>query len=915
MVESIHDNQHSVEDMTDAYQRQVEAVYSALGTSRDGLTEAEAQARLARQGPNQIVGRKRATAFGLFFRQFLNPLVYLLAGAATLKAVVKGPVDALTIVGVLLFMAIVGFIQEFRAGKAMDALLQLAAPRAKVRRGGQLRVVAAKELVTGDVVVLEAGDQTPADARLIEAVDLKVNESSLTGESLPSGKQVEAIEHEAPLGERRNMIYSGTAIVLGRGQAVVTATGMRTQIGRIAAAVRGITQGKTSLQKSIDQLCHWLIWIVLGVCGLLIVLGLWNRLSPVDVLMLAVAAAVAGIPEGLPAVVTVVLATGMQQMARHSAIVRKLIAVETLGSTTVICSDKTGTLTLNQMTVQAIFADGRTIEVSGQGYRPEGSFSHDGKTVSVEAGSTLESCLRIGLLCNDAGWRAEGEGYAIVGDPTEGALIVAAAKAGMDKAGQEARYPRRQEIPFQSQRQYMATLHGSIEGGMVCVKGSLERLMPMAGRQMRQGRCTELSESGRAEWTAAAESMGGKAMRVLAMAMAEPPKEGVALNEEWLQGRLCLVGLCGMIDPPRQEARQAIATCHRGGIRVVMATGDNIHTGRAIASELGIRGGVSVSGSQLAEMSDEQLRRTVEDTGVFARIEPLHKLRIVRAFQSRGHVVAMTGDGVNDAPALEAADIGVAMGITGTDVAKESADMVLADDNFATIVTAVEEGRAIFQRLRNVVFFLMTTCFGELLSLTLAMAFVGEASLVPLQILWINLVTGALVAIPLGLEPQSGDELDWPPRDPKVGLLYPGMLLRIGALSSMLGIGALLVFVWTLRNYEIHEARTMTFCSIVAFEWFLALNARSDRRTVFQLGLFGNPWLWVALGAGFVLQGMVIYTPFLHRFFDTVSLQPFEWGIVILPGLLIFAIETLRKRIAPGLFSTGQWTRRKSDGA
>ncbi len=909
MVESAHDDQRHFHDMTDAYQRQIEAVYSALGTSRDGLSESEAQARLARQGSNLIAGRKRATAFGLFFRQFLNPLVYLLVGAATLKAVVKGPVDALTIVGVLLFMAIVGFIQEFRAGKAMDALLQLAAPRAKVRRNGQLAVIEARELVAGDVVVLDAGDQVPADARLIEAVDLKVNESSLTGESLPTNKQTERIDHEVPLGERKNMIYSGTPIVLGRGQAVVTATGMRTEIGRIAAAVRGITQGKTSLQKSIDQLGHSLVWIVLGVCVVLITLGLWNRLSPVDVLMLAVAAAVAGIPEGLPAVVTVVLATGMQRMARHSAIVRKLIAVETLGSTTVICSDKTGTLTLNQMTVQTIFADGQMIEVSGQGYRPDGGFSSGGMKVTIEAGSTLDQCLRVGLLCNDAIWRPEGDGYAVVGDPTEAALIVAAAKAGMDKAGQEARYPRRQEIPFQSQRQYMATSHGGIDAGMVCVKGSLERLLPMAGRQMRQGRSVELTEADRAEWLAAAESMGGKAMRVLAIATAENPVDGETLSEQSLQGRLSMVGLCGMIDPPRQEAKEAIASCHRGGIRVVMVTGDNIHTGQAIASELGIRGRLSMSGTQLAEMSDEQLHQTVEDTGVFARIEPLHKLRIVRAFQNRGHVVAMTGDGVNDAPALEAADIGVAMGITGTDVAKESADMVLADDNFATIVTAVEEGRAIFQRLRNVVFFLMTTCFGELLSLTLAMAFVGEASLVPLQILWINLVTGALVAIPLGLEPQSGEELDWPPRDPKVGLLYPGMLLRIGALSSLLGIGALMVFVWTLRHYEIHEARTMTFCSIVAFEWFLALNARSDRRTVFQLGLFGNPWLWVTLGAGFVLQGMVIYTPFFHRFFDTVSLRPFEWGIAILPGLLIFAIETLRKRIAPGLFSAGQWSR------
>ena len=912
MVKAVHSHQHSISDLADAFWLPVEAVLNTLQTTREGLSPSLARARLDAHGPNELAGRKRATAIGLFFRQFLNPLVYLLVGAATLKAVVKGPIDALTIVGVLLFMAVVGFIQEFRAGKAMDALLQLAAPRAKVRRNGRLEVVPAREVVPGDIIVFEAGDQAPADARLIEAVDLKVNESSLTGESLPVTKHIEPIHRQAPLGERKNMVFSGTAVVLGRGQAVVTATGMKTEIGRIAAAVRGIAQGKTSLQKSIDRLGHSLIWIVLAVCIVLMAIGLWNRLSPVDVLMLAVAAAVAGIPEGLPAVVTIVLATGMQRMARHSAILRRLIAVETLGSTTVICSDKTGTLTMNQMTVKAIYADGKMFDVGGEGYRPEGDFSCNGRKVEeISAEPVLRSCLEIGALCNNASWRPEGGGSTTVGDPTEVALIVAAAKAGIDKLELESRSPRREEIPFQSQRQYMATLHEDGDQAMVCVKGSLERLLPMAACHRRLNGAAPLMEKDRTTWLAAAEALGGKAMRVLAIATARWPKGGTPLTEESLQGRLCLVGLCGMIDPPRQEAKDAIAACDRGEIRVVMATGDNIHTGRAIASWLGIKGSLSVSGNQLAEMSDEQLRDTVEDTAVFARIEPLHKLRIVRAFQSRGHVVAMTGDGVNDAPALEAADIGVAMGITGTDVAKESADMVLADDNFATIVTAVEEGRAIFQRLRNVVFFLMTTCFGELLSLTLSMAFVGEASLVPLQILWINLVTGALVAIPLGLEPRSGDELDWPPRDASVGLLYRGMLLRIAVLSGMLGIGALLVFIWTLRHYEIHEARTVTFCSIVAFEWFLALNARSDRCSVFQLGLFRNIWLWYALAAGFVLQWLVIYTPFLHRFFDTVSLRPFEWGIAALPGLLIFVCETLRKRFAPGLFSAGQWSKPK----
>ncbi len=890
-----------------AYRNLAERVLTEIESRISGLSEDEANNRLQRYGLNQLLGKKKVTAFAIFFRQFLNPLVYLLVAAASIKAIVKGPLDALTIVVVLLFMAIVGFIQEFRAGKAMDALLQLSAPKAKVKRNGKVIVIPAKNVVPGDIMILDAGDKISADGRLIEVSSLKVNESSLTGESLPVEKNIDLIEKECSLGERKNMIFTGTSVVSGRGQAVVTDTGMQAEIGKIAAAVQSIKEGRTALQESIDHLGKSLIWIVLGFCGLLICLGLFKEMTMVDVFMLAVAAAVAAVPEGLPAVVTVALATGMQRMARHNAIIRNLMAVETLGSTTVICSDKTGTLTLNQMTVKEIAVSGKIINVSGEGYDPQGEFFLNNLPVVKDKTPELELCLRIGLLCNDSVLSKKGNAFEIIGDPTEGALVVAAAKAGLMKEKEENHNRRLNEIPFQSENQYMATLHAANDSKKIYVKGSLERLLLKSKYYLNEGRREELDDTSRIKLQKQAEFMANKAMRVIALAYAEYPLSETKLTEEHINGQLVMVGLCGLIDPPREEAKKAIAACYRGGIKVVMATGDNLVTGRAVASWLGIKGDLSLTGNQLEDMKDQELENEIENVSVFARIEPLHKLRIIQAFKKRGHIVAMTGDGVNDAPALEAADIGVAMGITGTDVAKESADMILADDNFASIVTAVEEGRAIFNRLRNVVFFLMVTCFGELLVLMLAIIFTGQAPLIPLQILWINLVAGGLLAIPLGSEPRSGDELSSPPRHPKVGLIFPGMIMRIALLASMLGLGAFLVFTWALRHYEIHEARTMTFCTIVLFEWLLALNARSDEHTIFKLGFFKNSWLLGMILIGILLQLFVVYTPYLHHFFDTVALGWFEWGIIFLPGLAIFIFETARKSMASKLFSVGKW--------
>lgn len=893
--------------LTQAYLLSIEKVMAELASKTSGLDPEEAKQRLARYGANQLTGKKKVSPVVIFFRQFLNPLVYILVAAASIKAFVKGLFDALVIVGVLVFMAIVGFIQEMRAEKAMEALVQLAAPKSKIRRNGKVMIMPAKEIVPGDMIILEAGDKIPADARLVEASNLKVNESPLTGESLPVEKHTEPLQGSPGLAERKNMVYMGTSIAYGRATAIVTATGMATEIGKIASAIQNIKTEKTALQKSIDKLGRSLIWIILFLCSLLAGLGLWKGLGAVEVFMLVVAAAVAAIPEALPAVVTVVLAAGMQRMARHHAIIRKLVAVETLGSTTVICSDKTGTLTLNQMTVKKAFLDGQWIDVAGEGYQPEGEFRMNGKTVTPESVPALSTLLRIGALCNDALLSEEDRHYQILGDPTEGALVVSAAKAGMNKEKLEEAYPRIDEIPFQSEKQYMVTLHRDGDKQVAYIKGSLEKILPMASHGSSAGAMRPLDDEKRKEFSEAAEAMAREAMRVLAVAFMEYPVGMGKLSEENFRGRLALAGLFGMIDPAREEAKKAIDRCRGGGIKVVMATGDNKVTAQAIGRSLGLAEGLSFTGTDLAVMSDEDLKAKIEEVSVFARIEPLHKLRIVQAFKDHGHVVAMTGDGINDAPALEAADIGVSMGITGTDVAKEASDMVLADDNFASIVTAVEEGRAIFNRLRNVITFMLATCFGELLTLVLGVFFLGQTPLIPLQILWINLVTGALIAIPLGLEPRTGDELSNPPRSSKIGLIFPGMLFRVAFLASMLGAGAFLVFLWTLQRYEIHEARTMAFCAIVAFEWLVAFNARSDERTIFQLGILKNRWVVGAVLAGFALQMMVVYIPFFHDPFDTVSLKAFEWGIVLIPGASIFLIETFRKLIFPKLFSFGKW--------
>ncbi|HEY41249.1 MAG TPA: HAD-IC family P-type ATPase, partial [Dehalococcoidia bacterium] len=818
-------------------------VLQTLDSRPAGLSSAEATTRLRQYGPNQLEGRKKVPAVVVFLRQFLSPLIYVLLAATVISFVMDSFIDAIVILVVLLLNAVIGYVQETRAERAMEALIQMAAPRANVQRDGKVEVLPARQIVPGDILLLETGEKVPADARLLEVSNLKVNEATLTGESMPVEKSTEPVGENVPVAERKNLVYMGTIITYGRARAVVVSTGMSTEIGRIASAIQEVRPEKTPLQKSIGKLSQYLVVLFLGICVLLVVVGLAKGLEWLEVFLLAVAAAVSAIPEGLPAVVTIVLAIGMRVMARRNAIIRKLVAVETLGSATVICSDKTGTLTVNEMTVNRIYADGQWIEVSGEGYHPQGEFRRGGQVLDPKGETPLTLLLWIGALCNDSLLVEEEEDWNIFGDPTEGALVVAAAKAGLDKEKMEKSFPRLDEIPFQSEKQYMVTLHPQGGGRVAYVKGAVEKLLPMSNRLLKGDGPVPLIEEDTRAITEANEAMAGEAMRVMAFAYADLPAGIDDVQDEHVRHDMVFVGLAGMSDPPRDEAKEAVKLCQQAGVRVVMITGDNRTTAESVARQLELPSGEVVTGVELQEMSDDELLRRVEQISVFARIEPLHKLRIVNALKERGHIVAMTGDGVNDAPALKTADIGVAMGITGTDVAKEASDMILADDNFASVVSAVEEGRAIFNRLRNVLFFFLATNLGELFALILSVLFIGQAPLIAVQILWVNLVTDTAGGIPLGFEPTFGDELKQPPRNPKVGLVFPGMLLRVVLASLFIGVGTYLVFDWAYTRTTLEEARTIAFCTMVTFQWFQAFNARSDEYTSFRLGFFRNRWL------------------------------------------------------------------------
>jgi P-type Ca2+ transporter type 2C len=889
------------------YNTSIEKTLETLVTSRAGLMPEEAKQRLEKYGPNVLTGKKKTPSWLVFLNQFRSPLIYVLFIAAVVSMIAGHLIDGFVVFGILILNAIIGFIQETNAEKAMEALINMAAPKAHVKRAGRLIVVPARDIVPGDVLQLETGDKVSADARIIGESNLKVNEAILTGESMPVDKETRHLTGELPVAEQKNMVFSGTIIAYGKATAVAVTTGMKTEIGKIATSLQEVKPEPTPLQRSLAKLSRFLIFTFLGVAGLLVIAGLIKGIHWLEIFLLGVAAAISAIPEGLPAVTTVILAVGMRTMARRHAIIRKLVAVETLGAATVICSDKTGTLTLNQMTVRRIFTGGQWIDVTGEGYLTKGEFLLDGKKLE-KPGADLELHLKIGALCNDSSLDLEDECRCkIIGDPTEGALVVVAEKAGLQQEHLNKLYPRLDEIPFQSEKFYMATLHPEEKGRVAYVKGAPEKVLSMSRYIREDGNTRPLDEAEKQAVLQATDTMAQDALRVIATAYIEFPGGLEDLDEAHVNNNLVFTGLSGMADPPREEAKEAIKQCTRAGIKVVMITGDNKVTAASIARQLELPPGRILTGKELALLSDEELARQVEEISVFARIEPIQKLKIVNALKSRGHVVAMTGDGVNDAPALKAANIGIAMGITGTDVAKEASDMTLADDNFASVVAAVDEGRVIFNRLRNVIFLLVSTNIGELLALIISILFLGQAPLLAVQIIWVNLVTDTSTAIPLGLEPKTGDELKQPPRDPKVGILYPGLVFRLLYMAVMMSIGIFLVFDWAQARMSVEEARTLTFCTMVTFEWFRALNARSDERNVFSLGFFRNRLLILAIVVAVLLQMGVVYLPVMNTAFQTRPLHLWEWGIIIGAGGSLFFVEELRKTLFPRLFSQGKW--------
>ena len=897
-----------------AYQQPIDEVLAALGSNADrGLSEAEARARLERDGKNELTAEKSVPAWRKFLAQFQDVLVILLLVATGISAGLwlyeresALPYEALAIFAVVLLNAILGYVLESRAEQAVAALRHMSAARANVIRDGGRQSIPATEVVPGDILLVEEGDTVAADARMVQSTALQTAEASLTGESLPVLKEIAPIAEEVGLGDRHNMIFSSTAATYGRGRAVVTATGMQTEIGRIATMLKEAPTDNTPLQKELDRVGKLLgiivvVIAVVMIATIILVEDVSGFSAIFEVLILGVALAVAAVPEGLPAVVTAVLSIGVQRMAKRNAIVRHLAAVETLGSANVIASDKTGTLTKNEMTVRAIVTASGRVTLSGTGYAPEGEVGHDGGgAIDSALRNELERALTVADCANNSVLQERDGRWSVQGDPTEGALVVAARKAGLEAEHLQARFKRVGELPFSSERKLMTTIHTDAERQehvLVFTKGAPDVLLVRCSHELEGKETRLLSDTRRAEVLKINEKLAGEALRTLGVAFRSLPADALKAEgvDERVEHDLVFAGLIGMIDPPRAEAREAVARAKAAGIRPLMITGDHPITAAVIAAELGIvENGRAVTGAEIERSSDETLTQTIKEVSVYARVNPEHKLRIVKALQREGAIVAMTGDGVNDAPALKTADIGVAMGITGTDVSKEAADIVLTDDNFASIVAAVEEGRAIFSNIRKFLRFLLSSNIGEVLTMffgvllahVIGLTTAGDGGVVlPLlatQILWINLLTDGLPALALGVDPAGSGMMTRPPRPRGEGVITRRMWVGIFFVGVVMATGTLIVLDASLPGGLIEGtgtmryAQTMAFTTLMMFQLFNVFNARSDDRSAFT-GLFKNRWLWGAVLLSLVLHVAVIYVPFLQQAFSTVSLSVGDW--------------------------------------
>ncbi len=907
-------------------------VMKQLQVTIEGLSKNEAQRRLAEYGPNTLEEAKGPNALSMFLSQFKEALVIILIFAAIISFLVnvyagmitglfEPPIDAIVIMIIVIINAILGFTQEYRAEKSIEALQQMAAPQAHVLRDGEPVDIPAIEVVPGEILRLEMGDRLPADARLIESHNIYTDEASLTGESMPVKKEAETIlDRNIPLADQANMVHAGTAITSGRGFAVVTETGMTTEIGRIAGFISEVGEKETPQQKRMRQLGRQLGIAILIICMIVLtvqVIVAWfmtilSFSTFLDLFVIAVALAVAAIPEGLPAVVTITLALGVQRMVRRNAIIRRLPAVETLGSADIICSDKTGTLTKDEMTVREIYVPGYSVEVSGAGYSPRGNFFADHQKITPLENEQLSLLLRIGKLCSNATVRQHNGVWEVIGDPTEGALVVAAMKAGYtDELFKE--YPRIAELPFDPDRKRMSTLHDTPENETIAyIKGAPEVVLAESTHIFTRRGIQPLSKDQRAEILSNNDKMANKALRVLGMAYRICPEDLCDISPEGVENNLVFVGLVGMMDPPRPEVYDSIKIARGAGIKSVMITGDNQYTAVAVANELGMfeEDDAVLTGIALDALSDEDLKDAAPQVRVYARVSPEHKLRIVQALKTQGHVTAMTGDGVNDAPALKYADIGIAMGVTGTDVAKEASDMILTDDNYASIVNAIEEGRGIGDNTRKFISYLLSCNAGEILvifvaSITLSILFGWPLPLLAIQILFINLVTDGLPALALGMDPMEPDVMKRGPRDPREGVITRQVWILIWIVGITIAFVTLGIYSVSMINLTIglglspgeavYRAGTLALTLLVMTQMVHAFNSRSGHLSVFQVGFFKNKYLLLAVGISILLQLVIVYFPPLQVVFRTVPLLLQDWLLIIFLSLSVFVVVEIFK--------------------
>ncbi len=871
------------------YTKTIQETYTEVESSAKGLSNEQAGERLSRYGKNTLREKPRESPIITFLVQFRSIPVLLLGLAAIVSALLHEWYEAIAIAAILIINAIIGFIQERKAGDAIAALKQLTALKVKVLRDGSKQLVDAGDLVPGDIIFLETGDKVAADARIIEAFNAAALESALTGESVPVNKTAAVLSGQLSLGDQKNMVFSGTVITAGRISAVVTATGMQSELGKVAIMLEEVDETDSPLKQKVDQMVHRLSIGVLCL-ALAVFLTIYFVVQPSTpdllfyALITATAIAVAALPEGLPIILTITSAIGIKRMVKRNVLIRHLMSVETLGNVTVICSDKTGTLTKNQMTVQQVYVNGASYSISGDGYAFEGE-------VAAPKTKELEYLLACGALCNNASIERD----KVTGDPTELALITSAAKAGMVKDALEKLHPREAEKEFTSERKLMSTVHTFDGKRLQFVKGAPDVLIDRCVRIMEQGKIVSLDAAKKKEILAANQKLTSQALRVLAFAFIERSEKEAELSEE----KLVFIGLQAMMDPPREEVKTAIERCSKAGIRVVMITGDHPETARAIADRLGI-GSKSMTGQEISATDD--LAPIIDEIGIYARVNPEHKLRIVAAMQAKGYIVAMTGDGVNDAPALKKADMGVAMGITGTDVAKEASQMVITDDNFASIVNAVEEGRSIYDNIRRFVRYQLSTNVGAIVTILTSIFLFLPLPLLPLQLLWINLSIDGPPALSLGLEPTNKNVLERKPRPKREPLVTKHLLFHIVFGGIIMALGTIGVFLWACGGMTCTAdaavypyATSMAFTTFAFYQFFNVLNCRSVHESVFRLGLFTNRMALVTIGIMAVLHAAILYTPFLQRVFDTVPLRASDWAICIVVAASVLVVYEIKK--------------------